>query len=69
MQANGAATPHWYQTMRRAAFHNLNEHDPADLDVGRWIEHWAGFRPHTIVLSCAGHIAFYPTKLANHHRS
>ncbi|MBI2690209.1 MAG: beta-galactosidase trimerization domain-containing protein [Acidobacteria bacterium] len=69
MQTNKPGTRYWYQDLRRAVFHNLNEYDPQVLDVDRWIERWAAFRPNVIVLSCGGHIAFYPTKLPHHHRS
>src|SRR5260370_590967 len=68
MQAAQQQLSHeWSHGMRRAVFHNLNEYDPQVLDVERWMSHWMSFRPDAIVISCAGHIAFYPTQLPNHH--
>ena len=59
----------WYELIRRAAFHNLNEHDPRVLEIEKWMDYWTSLRPDLLVLSCAGHIAFYPTRLPHHHRS
>jgi hypothetical protein len=59
----------WYQDLRRAAFHNLNEYDPQVLDVESWMEYWASLHPQVFVTSCAGLMAFYPTRLPHHPRS
>src|SRR5436309_5493393 len=52
-----------------ASFHNLNEYDPRVLDVEAWIEYWAALRPQLFVVSCAGLMAFYPSRLPDHPRS
>src|SRR5262245_31553452 len=59
----------WHQSLRRAAFHNLNEYDPRVLDVEAWMEYWATLHPQLFVVSCAGLMAFYPTRLPHHVRS
>src|SRR6266516_1417391 len=59
----------WHQSLRRSAFHNLNEYDPRVLDVEAWIEYWAALRPQLFVVSCAGLMAFYPSRLLDHPHS
>ncbi len=59
----------WYDRMRRCAQHNLNEHDPKTLDIDEWVDYWVSLKMNALVLSAGGFIAFYPTKLDNHHRS
>ena len=59
----------WYLNLHRAAFHNLNEYDPRVLDVEPWMDYWARLRPQVFVTSCAGLMAFYPTRLSHHPRS
>ncbi|MGA2328255.1 MAG: hypothetical protein ABSH05_18405 [Bryobacteraceae bacterium] len=67
--ANPAGQPSWWTRLRRCAQHNFNEYDPQILDIPSWIEYWKSLRLNALVLSAGGFIAFYPTKLRDHHRS
>src|SRR5205085_9339057 len=64
MNTNGA----WYDSLRRAALHNLYEYDPRILDVEAWMEYWASLEPQAFVTSCAGLMAFYPSRLPHQPR-
>jgi hypothetical protein len=55
--------------VQRAAFHNLNEYDPQVLDVEAWMDYWASLHPQLFVVSCAGLMAFYPSRVPHHPRS
>src|SRR5437868_6596425 len=59
----------WFQRLRRCVQHNFNEYDPQVLDVDAWVEYWATLPAQCIVLNAGGLMAFYPTKLKDHHRS
>lgn len=59
----------WYATMRRCGQLNLNERDPLTLDVAAWIDYWASLRLDALLVNGGGIVAFYPTEIANHHRS
>ena len=67
-QASANAEP-WYRKMRRCAQHNLNEYDPKVLDIEAWMDYWESLKINALVLTGGGFMAFYPTKLPNHHRS
>jgi hypothetical protein len=71
LQVNRAvgAPDGWWNQVHRGAFHNLNEYDPRVLDVNAWMDYWASLQPNFFVVSCAGLMAFYPTRLPNHRRS
>ncbi|MEI7722034.1 MAG: hypothetical protein WCJ23_08655, partial [Verrucomicrobiota bacterium] len=53
----------WYNKMRRCAQHNLNEYDPKNLDVDKWVKYWSDLKLDALVLTAGGFIAMYPTKL------
>jgi hypothetical protein len=59
----------WWERMRRCAQHNLNEYDPAILDIDSWVDYWASLKVNAVVLTAGGFIAMYPTKLPHHHKS
>ena len=59
----------WYQRMRRCAQHNFNEYDPQTLEIGKWVEYWSSLKLECLILTGGGLMAFYPTRLADHHRS
>lgn len=59
----------WYLKMRRCAQHNFNEHDPANLDIDKWVEYWSSLKIDAIILTAGGFIAMYPTQLENHYKS
>ena len=59
----------WYQRLRRCAQHNLSEYDPKILEIEPWVEYWASLKLNALVLTGGGFMAFYPTKLKDHHKS
>jgi hypothetical protein len=67
--ANEKSGTLWYQRLRRCAQHNLNEYDPQVLEIEPWIEYWASLKLDCLVLTGGGFMAFYPTRLADHHKS
>lgn len=40
----GPSGDKWYLNMRRVAQHNLNEHDPQNLDIDKWVAYWDSLR-------------------------
>ncbi len=59
----------WHQRIRRVGQLNLNEHDPADLDVKAWADTWADLKVDVVLVSVTGILAFYPTAVPFHRRS
>ncbi len=59
----------WYATMRRCGQININERDPIDMDVDRWIAYWASLKVDALLLNGGGIVAYYPTEIPYHHRS
>jgi hypothetical protein len=59
----------WYQTMRRCGQVNFNEMDPGRLDIAQCVEYWSDLRVDALLLNAGGILAFYPTKIAGHHRA
>lgn len=65
----GENTEQWWLKMRLCAQHNLNEHDPVNLNIDEWVNYWASLKLDAIVLTAGGFIAMYPTKLPHHYKS
>lgn len=65
----GPSGDKWYLNMRRVAQHNLNEYDPQNLDIDKWVEYWDSLKLNAIILTSGGFIAMYPTKLPHHYKS
>ena len=59
----------WHLKIRRAAQHNLSEHDPLTLDIDEWVNYWKELKLDAIVLTAGGFIALYPTKIPYHYKS
>jgi len=59
----------WYLRMRRCAQHNLNEYDPKNLDIDKWVDYWASLKLNAIIITAGGFIAMYPTQLPHHYKS
>src|SRR5690348_17487085 len=64
-----ADRPAWYAQMQRCGQTNFNERDPIELNIDWWIEYWSSLKIDALLLSAGGIMAFYPTKVAYHHRS
>jgi hypothetical protein len=67
--ANGKESALWFQRMRRCVQHNFNEYDPKVLEISPWVDYWASLKADCIVLNAGGLMAFYPTRLPDHHKS
>lgn len=48
---------------------NIREVEPPDFDVAWWEEYWRRIHLDGITLNAGGLVAYYPTKLPDHHRS
>jgi hypothetical protein len=59
----------WHQRVRRVGQLNLNERDPAEIDVEKWADYWADLQVDAVLVSVTGIIAFYPTRVPFHRRS
>lgn len=59
----------WYQLPMRWGQINIREHEPPQFDVAWWAEFWRSCRLDGITLNAGGIWAYYPTALADHHRS
>ena len=59
----------WYQTMRRCGQVNFNERDPIELNIDDWLDYWSSLKIHALLLNGGGILAFYPTRIAYHHKS
>lgn len=69
VQREGDIDDQWYMRMRRCGQHNLNEYDPANLDIEFWVNYWSELKMEVIVLTGGGLMAFYPTAISGHYRS
>jgi Hypothetical glycosyl hydrolase 6/Beta-galactosidase trimerisation domain len=59
----------WYQTMRRCGQINFNERDPIELNIDDWLDYWSSLKINALLLNGGGILAFYPTRIAYHHKS
>src|SRR5438874_689759 len=48
---------------------NIREVEPPDFDVAWWEDYWRRIHLDGITLNAGGLVAYYPTKLPDHHRS
>jgi hypothetical protein len=48
---------------------NLTEDDPANMDLGFWLDYFKRIHADAVCLTAGGVVAFYPTQLPLHHRS
>ncbi|MEO7143871.1 MAG: beta-galactosidase trimerization domain-containing protein [Bryobacteraceae bacterium] len=71
----GAAAPlaandaGWFDRPMRWAQLNLTEDDPANMDIGFWLDYFKRIHADAACLTAGGVVAFYPTKIPFHHRS
>jgi hypothetical protein len=70
----GAAAPlaeptGWFDRPMRWAQLNLTEDDPANMDLGFWLDYFGRIHADAVCLTAGGVVAFYPTRLPLHHRS
>lgn len=71
----GAAAPladsdaGWFDRPMRWAQLNLTEDDPANMDIGFWLDYFKRIHADATCLTAGGVVAFYPTKIPFHHRS
>jgi hypothetical protein len=73
-QAGHAAPPApaedgWFDRPMRWVQLNLTEDDPANMDVGFWLDYFKRTHTQGTCLTAGGVVAFYPTKIPFHHRS
>ena len=59
----------WFDKPMRWAQLNLTEDDPANMDIGFWLDYFKRIHADALCLTAGGVVAFYPTKVPLHHRS
>jgi Hypothetical glycosyl hydrolase 6/Beta-galactosidase trimerisation domain len=59
----------WFERMRRCGQVNINERDPATMDVAAWMDYWTSLRVDALLINGGGIVAYYPTSVPHHHRS
>src|SRR5260370_8142277 len=64
-----AADAGWFDRPMRWAQLNLTEDDPANMDIGFWLDYFKRIHADAVCLTAGGVVAFYPTKLPLHHPS
>jgi hypothetical protein len=67
--APAQTAPTWVDRPMRWAQLTLVEDDPVKFDVKFWLDYFARTRSDAVCLSAGGCVAYYPTKVAFHHRS
>jgi hypothetical protein len=73
-QAGGAAPiptreEGWFGRPMRWVQLNLTEDDPANMDIGFWLDYFKRIHADATCLTAGGVVAFYPTKIPFHRRS
>lgn len=68
-KAGNPPVPGWVDRPMRWAQLTLVEDDPGKFDVRFWFDYFKHTRSDAICLSAGGCVAYYPTKIAYHHRS
>jgi len=61
--------PTWCDRPMRWAQLTLVENDPGQFDPQFWLDYFRRTRSDAVCLSAGGVVAYYPTKIAHHHRS
>jgi hypothetical protein len=64
-----ASDAEWFDRPMRWVQLNLTEDDPANMDVGFWLDYFKRVHADATCLTAGGVVAFYPTKIPFHHRS
>src|SRR5271157_1116889 len=64
-----ASSPSWVAKPMRWAQLTLVENDPANFDLGFWLDYFQSTRSDAVCLSGGGCVAYYPTQVPFHHRS
>ncbi len=59
----------WFDRPMRWVQLNLTEDDPANMDVGFWLDYFKRIHADATCLTAGGVVAFYPTRIPFHHRS
>lgn len=59
----------WTRRAMRWGQINIREIEPPEFDVAWWEDYWRSIHLDGITLNAGGLVAYYPTKLADHHRS
>lgn len=59
----------WFDRPMRWAQLNLTEDDPANMDIGFWLDYFKRIHADGVCLTAGGVVAFYPTAIPLHHRS
>jgi hypothetical protein len=58
----------WQRKIRRVGQLNMTEHDPVAMDVQQWADYWASLKVDAVLVSVAGILAFYQTKVPFHRK-
>ncbi|HWH97121.1 MAG TPA: alpha-amylase family protein [Pseudolysinimonas sp.] len=62
-------SPDWLRDTVRWGQVNLNEADPASIDLDFWVRYWRECRLQGTTINAGGPVAFYPTEVPYHRRS
>ena len=65
---SGSEAPRFDRPMRWAQL-NLTEDDPANMDIGFWLDYFKRIHAEGVCLTAGGVVAFYPSRIPLHHHS
>ena len=65
---SGSDAP-WFDRPMRWAQLNLTEDDPANMDIGFWLDYFKRIHAEGVCLTAGGVVAFYPSRIPLHHHS